>query len=146
VTSCYKLLYIKDITIPDNTVMNPGQSFTKTWQVQNSGGCAWAPGFKFSLVGGDAMSGQTFTVSQPVAVGATTQLSIDMVAPTGKTGTIQGTWRMADDKGVFFGDSLTVVIVVGGSTTATGATAATSAATSTTAPSATATVTPTATP
>ena len=139
VTSCYKLLFVKDVTIPDNTVMAPGQTFTKKWQVQNSGGCAWAPGFKFSLFGGDAMNGQTLTLSQPVAVGSVTELSIDMAAPTGKTGTIQGTWRMADDKGVFFGDSLTVVISVGGSATSTVGTPATPAATSTSTPTATAT-------
>ena len=133
--SCYKLLYVKDVTVPDNTVMLPGQTFTKTWQVQNSGGCAWAPGFKFSLIGGDALNGQTLTLTQAVPVGSKTEISIAMVAPTGKTGTIQGTWRMADDKGGFFGDSLTVVISMGGSTTVT-----------VTTPAAASTATPTPTP
>jgi hypothetical protein len=112
--SCYNLTYARDVTIPDNTQMTAGQSFTKTWQVSNSGSCAWAPGFKFSLVGGDAMNGQTLTLSQPVGAGATTELSVAMTVPAGKTGTIQGAWRMSDDKGAFFGDQLTVVIVVGG--------------------------------
>jgi len=112
--SCNNLVYVKDVTIPDNTQMTPGQTFTKTWQVQNAGSCAWAPGFKFSLVGGDAMGGQTLTLSNPVGAGATTELSVAMTAPAGKTGTLQGAWRMADDKGAFFGDQLTVVIVIGG--------------------------------
>jgi hypothetical protein len=124
VSSCNRLVYVRDVTIPDNTQMTPGQTFTKTWQVQNAGGCAWAPGFKFSLVGGDAMGGQTLTLSQPVAAGATTELSVPMTAPTGKTGVVQGTWRMADDKGIFFGDSLTVVIVLGGSAAPTSTSAA----------------------
>jgi len=115
--SCNNLFYVKDVTIPDNTQMTPGQTFTKTWQVQNSGSCAWAPGFKFSLVGGDAMGGQALTLSLPVAAGATTELSVAMTAPAGKTGTIQGAWRMSDAAGAFFGDQLTVVIVIGGAGT-----------------------------
>lgn len=112
-TSCYNLTFAADVTIPDNTQMTAGQSFTKTWRVQNNGSCAWAPGFRFSLVAGDAMSGQTLTLSQPVAAGATTELSIPMTVPGGKTGTIRGDWRMADDKGVFFGEQVYVQIVVG---------------------------------
>jgi hypothetical protein len=123
-TSCYKLMYVKDVTIPDNTVMVAGETFTKTWQVQNTGGCAWAPGFKFSLVGGDAMSGQTLTVTQPVPVGSKTELSIDMVAPNDKAGVIQGSWRMSDNAGAFFGETLWVKITMGGTTNGTATTPA----------------------
>jgi hypothetical protein len=113
-STCYRLVYVRDITIPDNTAMTPGQTFTKTWEVQNSGSCAWDAGFKFSLIGGDAMGGQTLTLSQPVAAGGATQLSVAMTAPTNKTGTIQGAWRMSTATGSYFGDQLTVVIVIGG--------------------------------
>src|SRR5512139_925441 len=71
VATCNGLIYVADVTVPDNTVMTPGQSFTKTWRVQNSGTCAWGAGYKFSLLGGDAMGGQALTLSQPVAPGAT---------------------------------------------------------------------------
>lgn len=135
--TCANLVYVKDVTIPDNTQMTPGQTFTKTWQVQNSGSCAWAPGFKFSLIGGDAMGGQALTLSQAVAAGATTELSVPMTAPAGKTGTIQGSWRMSDDKGVFFGDALTVVIVIGGGAAASSTPGGPTATTGAPAPSAT---------
>jgi hypothetical protein len=133
-SSCYNLLYIKDVTVPDNTVMPPGLSFTKTWEVQNSGSCAWAPGFTFSLVGGDAMGGQALKLEQPVQVGSVTQLSVAMVAPAGKTGTVQATWRMADATGAYFGNALTVVILVGGTTTGTAGTPAAATATPTLTP------------
>jgi hypothetical protein len=112
--------------------MTEGQSFTKTWKVQNNGGCAWAPGFKFSWFGGEAMGGKTIKISEPVPVGVITELSIDMVAPTDRSGTIIGTWRMSDANGVFFGDALNVTIVLGGTTTGTAAPSAT--ATNTSAP------------
>ena len=39
--SCYGLSFVSDVTIPDNTPMNAGQAFTKTWKVKNAGSCAW---------------------------------------------------------------------------------------------------------
>jgi hypothetical protein len=130
VATCNRLIYVADVTIPDNTVMAPGQSFTKTWRVQNTGTCAWGAGYKFSLIGGNAMGGQTVTLSTPVAPGATYEISVPMTAPTSGTGTISGTWRMADAGGVFFGDQLTVIIVLGTATTGTAPAAATATATS----------------
>ncbi|HEY2982333.1 MAG TPA: NBR1-Ig-like domain-containing protein [Anaerolineales bacterium] len=135
ITSCNKLVYVRDVSIPDNTPMTPGQIFTKTWEVQNNGSCPWAPGFKFALVGGDAMGGQTVVISQAVATGSATQLSVPMTAPTDKTGVISATWRMSDAAGLYFGDALTVVIVIGGATGTTPAAA-----------TATFTLTPTSTP
>ena len=117
--SCNRLLFIKDVTIPDNTVMTPAQVFTKTWLVENSGTCAWRPGFKLILVGGDAMGGSPFTLVQPVNPGDRIEVSIKMVAPTNQTGTIQGTWQMSDENDTLFRGFLTVVINVGGTTTGT---------------------------
>lgn len=134
--SCYGLTWVKDITIPDDTVVAPGQSFTKTWLVQNSGSCAWEVGFKLVFIGGDAMNGQTLTLSQSVAPGAQIELSIPMIAPTNKTGTVRGNWRMSTTTGTFFGDEIYIQIVIGNATvTPTG-----------TVTSSTATVTPTFTP
>lgn len=137
VSTCYRLVYIKDVTIPDNTSMTPGQTFTKTWQVQNSGTCAWAVGFKFSLIGGNDMGGQAITLTSEVAPGAQYEISIEMTAPTNKTGKIDGTWRMADATGTFFGNPLTVVIVIGGTNTSTPATNAPTATSTGNAPTAT---------
>lgn len=116
---CYKLLYKNVETIPDGTPMTAGQNFTKTWRVQNNGDCAWAPGFKFSLIGGETIGGQTLTLTEPVPVGAITELSIEMVAPSDRTGDIRGTWQMSDANGAFFGDALTVVISMGDAAAAT---------------------------
>ena len=112
VTSCNNLTFVSDVTIPDNTQVTPGQSFTKTWRVQNSGSCPWANGYKFSLVGGDAMGAQALTLTQSVAPGATFDLSVPMTAPA-TSGTITGNWRMSDAAGTFFGDVVYVTIVVG---------------------------------
>lgn len=116
--SCYRLKYVRDVTIPDNTLMTPAQVFTKTWQVENNGKCAWKAGFKMMLFGGNAMGGSPFTLESTVNPGGRAEISIKMVAPTNQTGVIIGTWRMQDDTGAFFGDAIYVQIVIGGPTLA----------------------------
>ena len=110
-TSCNGLEFINDISIPDNTKMAPGKKFTKTWLLQNTGGCAWQPGFKWTVVGGDPMGGSTVTLTQAINPGAQYQISVPMIAPT-TLGTIRGTWRMFDLNGNPFGDAPWVQIVV----------------------------------
>ena len=95
--------------------MNPGETFTKTWLVSNSGTCAWKPGFQFAFYGGDPMGGSNYTLAQPVNPSDQIDLSIPMTAPSG-TGIIISTWRMSDTTGWFFGDALTVKIDLGGET------------------------------
>ena len=127
-TSCYALTFVRDVSIPDNTQLDPGESFTKTWQVQNSGSCEWKAGFKFQNTGGNAMGGATLTLPSAVASGATFDLSVPMTAPSA-SGTARGNWRMATDAGQFFGDEVFVQVVVGSAapaaTNTTGAPAAT---------------------
>jgi len=111
--SCTMLTYVKDVSIPDNTPMVPGQTFTKTWQVKNSGSCAWEAGFKFAFTGGDAMSGATYTLPQSVAANSVLDISIEMKAPS-TPGSVRGNWRMSTAAGQFFGDEVYLVILVGG--------------------------------
>lgn len=118
VTSCYGLTFVSDVSIPDNTQMDPGETFTKTWKVLNSGSCAWDAGFKFALTGGEAMGSSTLTIPSAVAAGAQSDISVPMVAPN-KTGTLRGNWRMSTASGQFFGDEVYVQIVVGTATAAT---------------------------
>ena len=107
--TCYGLTFIKDVTIPDNTIMALGQSFTKTWLAKNSGTCAWEAGSKFAFVSGDAMGGVTLVLDNAVNPGTEKELSIAMKAPS-KTGQVRGTWRMSTAGGIFFGDEMFVLI------------------------------------
>ena len=139
--SCYGLSFVSDVSIPDNTPVTAGQSFTKTWKVKNSGSCAWDAGFKFAFTGGDAMGGTTYTVPSSITAGAVTDISVAMVAPN-KTGTIRGNWRMSTASGQFFGDEVYVQVVIGGGAAATSTSGPATSATSTTAPSTSTSTTP----
>lgn len=117
-SSCFGLTFVRDVTIPDKTSVTPGQSFTKTWLVQNSGTCTWEAGFRFNVVGGDPMSGVAVTLNQDVQPGRQYEFSVPMVAPTDQTGEVKGTWQLADANGNFFGDGVYVLVIVGSATPA----------------------------
>jgi hypothetical protein len=114
-SSCYRLRFIKDVTIPDFSIMKPGETFTKTWRVLNNGTCAWQPGFRFAFYGGDPMGGSNYILTQTLAPGKQMDLSLSMITPNG-VGIVISTWRMSDPTGWFFGDALTVKIDLGGET------------------------------
>jgi hypothetical protein len=137
--SCYRLTFVSDVTIPDNTTVTPGQTFTKTWKVLNSGTCAWDAGFKFAFTGGEQMSGATFTLPASIPANGQLDISVAMIAPA-KTGTLRGNWRMSTAGGQYFGDEVYVQVVVGG-TTGTAATSTGATATVTATPTTTPTVT-----
>jgi hypothetical protein len=141
--SCYGLTFVSDVSVPDNTQVTPGQEFTKTWRVRNSGSCVWEKGFKFGFTGGEAMGGTTLTLDSAVQSGEEDELSVDLTAPN-SAGTFRGNWRMATAGGTYFGDEVYVLIIVSGSTlTATAKASATQNATATAKPSATQTPPPT---
>jgi len=141
-TSCYRLAFVSDVSIPDNTPMTPGQVFTKTWKISNTGSCAWDAGFKFAFTGGEAMNGATYTLPSSVPANAVIDISIAMTAPTNKTGSLRGNWRMSTAGGQFFGDEVYVVILVGGATGTVTTGTATNTATVTSTPTVTLTPTP----
>jgi Ig-like domain from next to BRCA1 gene len=105
--------YVADATIPDGTVMSPGQTFVKTWTLQNTGSCTWDTSFTMRFFSGSSMSGGNGTVSSSVAPGGQGNVSVTLTAPT-TAGTYTGNWRLADDSGITFGEIVDVVIDVNG--------------------------------
>jgi hypothetical protein len=155
-SSCNNSTYVSDVTITDGTVMSPGQTFVKTWALQNTGSCTWDTGFTIRFFSGDQMGGTSGPVSSSVAPGGQMDVSVSLTAPL-TAGTYQGNWRLADDSGITFGEIIDVVIDVNGSETDTpaatatdtptaSATALTFTPTNTVQPTAVPTFTPTSTP
>jgi hypothetical protein len=103
--------YVTDVTIPDGTVMGPGQAFVKTWRVRNSGTCDWGAGYTLVFVSGAQMGGPASVPLPAVAAGGEAEVSVNQTAP-GAYGTHKGTWRMRADDGTTFGVNLSVLIVV----------------------------------
>lgn len=143
--------FVLDVTVPDGSDYAPGAAFTKTWRLQNIGTTTWTTEYKLIFISGVQMGDvASVALANPVAPGATVDISVDMVAPS-TTGNHKGYWRMTNASGIGFGDQIYVEIEVvgtavatvtpGGPTATTGPTATPGGATATPAP--TATLTPT---
>jgi hypothetical protein len=104
--------FIADVTIPDNTELQPGASFVKTWRIRNSGSCTWTDEYTFGFDRGDRLSGSVTTlIDGPVPPEETIEISIEFVAPE-KASTYQGWWQVANDQGDPFGQTPFVKIIV----------------------------------
>jgi uncharacterized protein YkwD len=80
--------FVSDVTIPDNTPVTAGATFTKTWRVQNKGTCIWWSGYTLTHYSENAMSAPA-SVPLPVTnPGETADISVDLVAPS-----VAGTYR-----------------------------------------------------
>jgi hypothetical protein len=113
--ACNNSAFEGDVTVPDGSVMKPGQDFVKTWKIRNTGSCTWDEGFALVFIGGDRkIDPYDFKFknsSDFVAPGEAIDISINLTAPLAE-GKYQGTWRMQNDKGFYFGTLLSVYFEV----------------------------------
>jgi hypothetical protein len=105
--------FISDVTIPDNTVMKPGQSFRKTWRLRNSGDCGWTTSYDAVFTDGASMGGPAAVpLAGAVPSKGTIDISIDLTAPT-TNGVHRGNYRMRNAGGTLFGIVFYVQVRVG---------------------------------
>jgi hypothetical protein len=107
-----------DITIPDDTEIPAGNSFTKVWRVVNTGTCNWTAEYTAVFLSGDQMQAPAaVNITEPVAPSQSIDIAVTMVAPD-ETGSYQGYWMLQNADGENFGigpnanDSFWVRIVV----------------------------------
>ena len=136
---------LQDLSIPDGTILKPGQQFTKTWRVQNNGTCDWE-NYKLVFVRGSLLGGNSPTLLPRVTAGSTIDISLELFAPSYQ-GEYTGYWQIQSEKGSLIGPELHYTIRIPSPTATNTATAtATATPTPTFTPTATATATATATP
>lgn len=92
-----------DVSIPDDTVLQPGQSFTKIWRLRNVGTCIWTQAYRVELFSGDAMgAASSVPLAQVVPPGQGIDIAVDMVAPRA-AGMFQGNWKLRNQDDQWFG-------------------------------------------
>jgi hypothetical protein len=92
-----------DVTIPDNSLIAPGEIFIKTWKLVNTGSCSWTTAYSASFFYGDRMnSPETVPLTGIVIPGQSVEISVEMIAPT-EPGTYQGNWKIKNSGGILFG-------------------------------------------
>lgn len=111
--------FTKDVTIPDNTRMDPEEEFEKIWRLENTGTCTWTTNYAVVFDSGNIMDGPpSVTLNASVEPGDTIDISIPLTAPS-TNGTHKGNWLLRNGNGLLFGlgddadAPFWVIIVVG---------------------------------
>ncbi len=114
--ACNNSSFQGDINIPDGTVLDPGVNFQKVWAIKNTGTCTWDEGYALVYIGGSTpnLDPYDFVFKNSkdfVKGGETLNIAINLTTPC-TPGKYEGTWRMRNDQGYFFGTYLTVRVEV----------------------------------
>jgi Ig-like domain-containing protein len=100
---CNWAAFAADVTVADDSVMQPGQQFTKTWRLQNIGSCAWDANYAVVFAGGASLGGPAQqSIGATVAPGQTVDISINLTAPQA-TGSYTAHYKLRSGDGVIFG-------------------------------------------
>jgi len=113
--SCNNSVFEGDVTIPDGSVLKPGEDFKKVWAIRNTGTCTWDDGYTLVFIGGnqeiDPYNFEFKKSSDFVSSGEGINIGVNLTAPL-KEGKYEGHWRMRSDNGFYFGTTLSVYIEV----------------------------------
>jgi len=107
------LVFAADLTIPDGTIVQPGEELEKRWQVRNSGTCNWDAGYQVRLTSGPAMGAPEEQALYPARTGTEAKIRMVFTVPE-EPGTYRSAWQAADPAGQLFGDPFFIEIVVTG--------------------------------
>jgi uncharacterized protein YkwD len=106
---------LRDVTIPDDTRVNAGETFIKTWEFQNTGTCPWI-GYTLKFAAGDQMNAPLSAPIPDTLAKSKVEVSVELTAPT-VNGGYMGYFTLNTPNGndVFIGTERTfwVKIIVG---------------------------------
>jgi hypothetical protein len=112
-------LFMSDVTIPDGTLIEPGAEFVKTWQLRNTGTCAWNEDYTLAQIAGE---GLTITNAEALTLpdvqpGEDVNISVafllDAATPLGETRSATFEMRSPREGGYVFGPQPYVEVVAG---------------------------------
>jgi hypothetical protein len=92
--------YVRDINVLDGTVMTPGQTFTKSWEIENTGEVPWPVDTELRLVDGPAMGPLESVTLNSRAAGERAEISVELVAPDA-AGTYRTYWQLCVGESCF---------------------------------------------
>ena len=73
--------FVSDVTIPDNTVIDAGETFTKTWRISNTGTCIWAWDYGLTYYSEERLGAPDVVPLDVTYPGQTVDISVDLTAP-----------------------------------------------------------------
>jgi hypothetical protein len=105
------LWFLGDLTIPDGTVVNPGERLDKRWEVQNNGTCNWDQHYRVKLIAGPGMGIPVQRALIPALSGTEVVIRMVLIAPD-EPGNYRSAWQAYDPQDNPFGDLFFIDIVV----------------------------------
>jgi hypothetical protein len=105
------LRFLADITVPDGTIVSPGEAIDKQWQVENSGTCNWNERYRLRRISGPPLDAPDEQALYPARSGTQAVISVLLVAPP-DPGTYRSAWQAYSPQGDPFGDPIYVEILV----------------------------------
>lgn len=105
------LLFITDVTIPDNTFITYGSTIDKQWLVENTGTCHWNAGYRVRHLGGATLGAPEEIMLYPARAGTPATIQIIFTAPF-TDGVYESAWQAYDPNGNPFGDPIYIRVTV----------------------------------
>ena len=105
--------FVEDLTVPDGTLVEPGQLVDKRWAVINSGTCDWGPDYRLRPIAGNPLVGGRAEALFPARAGEEAIWRVTFEAPA-EPGEYIGQWQAFDPAGTPFGDTVFLVLEVEG--------------------------------
>jgi hypothetical protein len=95
--------FVRDVTIPDGTRLDPGKTFSKTWRLRNVGTCEWTPQYSLVFVTGNSLQAALVNpLPGLVPAGSEVDLTVQMQAPA-NNGDYESFWKLENGNGALFG-------------------------------------------
>lgn len=95
--------FIEDVTMPDGTVIGPGEAFYKVWRLKNTGTCTWDRSYRVVSTGELHMGGtQSAFLDTVVKPGETAFIGMEMTSPV-IYGEFKSEYMLEDGNGNRFG-------------------------------------------
>jgi hypothetical protein len=103
--------FLEDLTIPDGSIVTPGEEIDKRWAVENAGTCDWGPGYALVRVSNDELSGPAEIDLYPARAGTRAVWQVVFLAPL-IPGQYVSEWQAQAPDGTRFGEEVFVDLVV----------------------------------
>jgi hypothetical protein len=103
--------FLEDLTIPDGSILLPGEAFEKRWSVRNSGSCDWGADYRLVPLGENRLGGPSEMALYPAKSGSTAVWAISLAAPR-QPGEYLARWQAQGPDGKPFGDEVFVLVFV----------------------------------
>ncbi|MFN2278528.1 MAG: NBR1-Ig-like domain-containing protein [Candidatus Promineifilaceae bacterium] len=102
------IAFIEDVSIPDYTIVERGDTFAKIWRIRNSGTCTLTPAYQVAFAQGNPVEWQPLAITDIVPPGEETEVGITLQSPD-YPGIYHAWWQVADENGQKFGDLLSLL-------------------------------------